>query len=226
MSEALEEILGIHFQNQALLILALTHRSYIYEVPGEGKSSNERLEFLGDSILSFISADYLYRTFPDLPEGALTHLRAALVKTETLANFARELQLGSFLLLSRGEQSSGVGSRVLASAFEAVLAAIYLDQGVEACRTFLLPRLEPLAQVIVSKRLFKDNKSRFQEFAQAELGITPSYRLIHQEGPSHDSEFTVEVMLGDEVAGQGQGKSKQAAEQEAAQAGLQQRGWL
>lgn len=225
MHESLEEILGVRFQNPLLLDLALTHRSYIYEAPGEGKDSNERLEFLGDSILSFVSADFLYRTFPELSEGELSDLRAALVKTGTLATFAQEIQLGSFLLLGKGEQSSGGGQRVLASAFEAILGAIYLDQGIEICRQFLLPRLEPLAHEVVTKRLFKNNKSRFQEFAQAELGITPSYRVINQEGPSHNREFTVEVLLGDEVAGKGQGRNKQSAEQEAAEAGLRNRGW-
>src|ERR1700704_6517415 len=125
----LEEILEVHFQDPHLLKLALTHRSYIYETSGAGQSSNERLEFLGDSILALISADFLYRTFPDLSEGELTDVRAVLVRTETLANFARDINLGSFLLMGKGEQHSGGGQRVQASAFEAVLGAIYLDQG-------------------------------------------------------------------------------------------------
>ncbi len=225
MYEALEEALGIHFQDAALLKLALTHRSYIYETPGVVRNSNERLEFLGDSILACISADFLYRTFPDLTEGELTDLRATLVRTETLANFANEIQLGKFLLMGKGEQHSGGGPRVLASAFEAVLGAIYLDQGLAAVQQFLLPRLEPLAHTIVKKRLFKDNKSRFQELAQAHDGITPSYRVVTQEGPSHNREFTVEVMLGDQVAGRGHGRNKQAAEQEAAHIALLNRGW-
>jgi ribonuclease-3 len=225
MDESLEEALGIHFHNPELLHLALTHRSYIYETAGEGLSSNERLEFLGDSILAFISADFLYQAFPNLSEGELSDIRAILVKRDTLANFAREIHLGDFLLLGRGEQHSGGGQRVLASAFEAVLGAIYLDQGIETVRSFLLPRLEPLAGDIVQKRLFKDNKSLFQELAQAHDGITPSYRLVSQEGPSHNREFTVEVMLGNQVAGQGHGRNKQAAEQEAANNALLSRGW-
>jgi ribonuclease-3 len=226
MHKSLEETLGIHFENPALLKLALTHRSYIYESAGEGLSSNERLEFLGDSILAFISADYLYRAFPELSEGELSDLRAALVKGETLATFAREIELGNFLLMGKGEQSSGVSERVLASAFEAVLGAMYLDQGIEKVQRFLLPKLEPLAHNIVSKKLFKDQKSLFQEQAQAHVGITPSYRLVSQEGPSHKREFTVEVLLGDEVAGKGQGRSKQTAEQEAARAALLSKGWI
>ncbi|SRR6266568_675207 len=225
MYEPLEEALGIHFQNQELLNLALTHRSYIFETPGEGRSSNERLEFLGDSILAFVSADFLYRTFPELSEGELSDLRAALVKTETLASFARDIQLGKYLLLGKGEHQTGGSQRVLASAFEAILGAIYLDQGIEAVKRFLIPRLEPLAHTIVKKRLFKDNKSLFQELAQAKDGITPWYRLVSQEGPSHNREFTVEVLLGDQVVGRGYGRNKQTAEQEAAHEALINRGW-
>ena len=226
MYESLEETLGIHFENPSLLQLALTHRSYIYETVGEGLSSNERLEFLGDSILAFISADYLYRAFPDLSEGELSDLRAALVRRETLATFAQEINLGNFLLMGKGEQSSGVSQRVLASTYEAVIGAMYLDQGIEAVQEFLMPVLEPLAYTIVSKRMFKDQKSLFQEQAQARVGITPSYRLVSQEGPSHNREFTVEVLLGDEVAGKGQGRNKQTAEQEAARVALLSRGWI
>ncbi len=226
MYEELEEILGIHFRDPALLSLALTHRSYIYETPGAGRESNERLEFLGDSILAFVCTDFLYRTFPELSEGELTDVRAMLVRTDTLANFAREIQLGKFLLLGKGEQSSGGGKRVLASAFEALLGAIYLDQGIAAVQGFLLHRVEPIAHDIVKRRLFKDNKSLFQELAQAREGITPSYRLVSQEGPSHNREFTVEVMLGEIVAGRGNGRNKQTAEQEAAHAALVSRGWI
>ena len=226
MYEQLEESLGMHFQNPAFLRLALTHRSYIYESAGAGLSSNERLEFLGDSILTLISADFLYRTFPELSEGELTDVRATLVKMGTLAGFARDMQLGNFLLMGKGEQSSGGSQRILASAFEALLGAIYLDQGLEATQRFLVPQLEPIAQDIVKKRLFKDNKSLFQELAQAHDGITPSYRLVGQEGPSHDREFTVEVMLGEQVAGRGQGRNKQTAEQEAAYVALRSKGWI
>ncbi len=223
--ELLEETLGVHFQDSTLLHMALTHRSYIYETQGEGLSSNERLEFLGDSILAFISTDFLYRTFPDLSEGELTDVRAILVKTETLANFAQDIQLGTFMLMGKGEQHSGGGKRVLASAFEAVLGAIYLDQGITAVQQFLQHRLEPIAQYIVEKRLFKDNKSRFQELSQAHDSITPFYRLVSQEGPSHNREFTVEVMQGEIVAGRGHGRNKQTAEQEAAYEALLKRGW-
>lgn len=226
MHEQLEQALGIHFQDPALLNLALTHRSYIYETPGEGRSSNERLEFLGDSILAFVSTDFLYRTFPNLSEGELTDVRAFLVKMETLANFAHEIELGRYLLMGKGEQNSGGSKRVLASAFEALLGAIYLDQGIEAVQRFLLRRIEALAHKVVKQRLFKDNKSLFQELAQANTGITPSYRLVSQEGPSHNREFTVEVMLGEEIAGRGHGRNKQTAEQEAAYFALASHGWV
>src|SRR6266568_4980121 len=226
MNEELESILGVHFQEPGLLRLALTHRSYIYEAPGEGQTSNERLEFLGDSILALVSADFLYRAFPDLTEGELTDVRAVLVRTETLARFARDINLGKYLLMGKGEQHTGGGQRVQASAFEAVLGAIYLDQGLTVVQQFLTPRLEPIAHTIVKKRLFKDNKSRFQELAQAHDGITPSYRIASQEGPSHNREFTVEVLLGDRVAGKGQGRNKQMAEQEAAHVALLNRGWI
>jgi len=224
--EQLEQVLGMHFQHPELLSLALTHRSYIYETPGAGQSSNERLEFLGDSILAFISADFLYRTFPDLTEGELTDVRAVLVRTETLANFAREIELGNYLRMGKGDQTASSGQRVLASAFEALLGAIYLDQGLTTVQQFLFPRLEPLARNSVTKRLFKDNKSLFQELAQAHESITPSYRLVSQEGPSHNRVFTVEVLLGHQVVGTGHGRNKQTAEQEAAHAALLNRGWI
>jgi ribonuclease-3 len=204
----------------------MTHRSYIYETPGAGQSSNERLEFLGDSILAFISADFLYHTFSDLTEGELTDVRAVLVRTETLANFARDIELGNYLRMGKGDQTASSGQRVLASAFEALLGAIYLDQGLTTVQQFLLPRLEPIARNIVTKRLFKDNKSLFQELAQAHESITPSYRLVNQEGPSHNRVFTVEVLLGNQVAGTGHGRNKQTAEQEAAHAALLNRGWI
>ncbi len=226
MLEQLEELLGVHFQDTTLLKLALTHRSYIYETSGAGQSSNERLEFLGDSILALISADFLYHTFPHLSEGELTDVRAVLVRTETLAKFARDINLNTFLRMGKGEQHSGGGQRVLASAFEAILGAIYLDQGLTRVQAFLIPWLDPIAHTIVEKRLFKDNKSLFQELAQAHDGITPSYRIASQEGPSHNREFTVEVLVGDRVAGRGQGRNKQTAEQEAARQALISRGWI
>ncbi|GAC1388891.1 MAG: ribonuclease III [Ktedonobacteraceae bacterium] len=226
MSKQFEAVLGIHFRDASLLRLALTHRSYVYETPGAALATNERMEFLGDSILALISADFLYRTFPTLTEGELTDVRAILVRTETLAGFARELTIGEHLRIGKGEQGTKESPRVLASSFEAVLGAIFLDQGLEQVQQFLLPRLEPMAHTIVQKRLFKDSKSLFQELAQAQESITPSYRLVGQEGPSHNRTFTIEVMLGETVAGLGQGRNKQTAEQEAARNALEIRGWV
>jgi len=226
MSKQFEEVLGISFQDASLLRLALTHRSYVYETPGAALATNERMEFLGDSILALISADFLYRTFPALTEGELTDVRAVLVRTETLATLARELSIGDHLRMGKGEQGTKESPRVLASAFEAVLGAIFLDQGLERVQQFLLPKLEPIATMSVEKRLFKDSKSLFQELAQAQESITPSYRLASQEGPSHNRTFTIEVMLGDTVAGRGQGRNKQTAEQEAARNALESKGWV
>lgn len=226
MYDILVEALNLHFQDMSLLQMALTHRSFIYEKAGKGQPCNERLEFLGDSILACITADFLYRTYPQLDEGELSDVRAMLVKGDTLAKFASAIGLEKFLRVGKGERNAGISQRILASTFEALLGAIYLDQGLEAARAYLLPHIQPLANLIVEKRLFKDNKSRFQELAQAHDGITPIYRLASQEGPSHEREFTVEVLLGEEVAGTGQGRNKQTAEQAAASAALQHRGWI
>ncbi len=226
MYEELQDALDFHFHDEALLKLAFTHKSYVFETSNEALNSNERLEFLGDSILACVTADYLYRTFPELSEGDLSNIRSMLVKGETLADLARDLYLGDYLLMSKGERNNVKSQRVLAATFEAVLGAMYLDQGLEASRRFLLPRLKPMAYHIVKKRLFKDAKSRFQELAQAHTSITPAYRLVSQEGPSHDREFIVEAMLGDEIAGRGQGRNKQTAEQEAALAALRNKGWI
>lgn len=226
MYEELQDALDFHFNDESLLQLALTHKSYVFETSNEALDSNERLEFLGDSILACITADYLYRAFPELSEGDLSNIRSMLVKGETLADLARDLFLGDYLLMSKGERNNVKSQRVLAATFEAVLGAIYLDQGLDAAQRFVLPRLKPMAYHIVKKRLFKDAKSRFQELAQAHTGITPAYRLVSQEGPSHNREFVVEAMLGDEVAGRGQGRNKQMAEQEAALAALHNRGWI
>lgn len=226
MSESLEEIINIHFHDPSLLKTALTHDSYIYEGRGIGQLSNERLEFLGDSILAFVATDFLYRTYPTLTEGELSDIRVMLIRTETLAMFAHGIQLETFMRMGKGERRHGLGQRVLASTFEALLGAIFLDQGMTVVQEFLLPRLEPLTETIVTQKLFKDDKSLFQELAQAYDGITPVYRLVNQEGPSHDREFTVEALLGNDVAGHGHGRNKQAAEQEAAHAALVNRGWI
>lgn len=217
-----EDRLGYRFSNPDLLRQALVHRSYLNENPGFGLPDNERLEFLGDVVLSLVVAETLFRRFPDLPEGKLTRLRAWLVRTETLARWARELDLGADLLLSRGEEQTGGRNRpsILASAFEAVLGAVYLDGGLEAVRRVLLPFVERELENLQDPDEVLDPKTRLQEVTQARWQVTPSYVTVHQSGPSHRRKFTVEVRLGDRVLATGQGSSKQAAEQEAARAAL------
>jgi ribonuclease III len=211
-----------------LLVDALTHRSYLNEAGRSGVISNERLEFLGDAVLALVSADLVYRERPTEPEGQLTQLRVALVRTTTLADFARDLRLGNYLRLGRSE--AGLGGRdresVIAAAFEAVLGAIYLDGGLAAAQRFLDPLLRPALARATAQESIKDAKSRLQELAQGQLGVTPRYRLVSAEGPSHDRRFVAEVLVGAHVAAQGMGRSKQQAEQEAAAHALQDPGWL
>ncbi|HEX6540827.1 MAG TPA: ribonuclease III [Ktedonobacterales bacterium] len=222
----LEATLGYTFTQRQLLVDALTHRSYLNEA-GRGAISNERLEFLGDAVLALVSAELVYRERPTEPEGQLTQLRVALVRTSTLANFARDLHLGSYLRLGRSEALLGGRDResVIAAAFEAVLGAIYLDGGLAAAERFLDPLLRA-ALAATAQRSIKDAKSRLQELAQGRLGVTPRYRLVSTEGPSHDRRFVAEVLVGAYVAAQGEGRSKQQAEQEAAARALQDPGWL
>ena len=224
----LEKQIGWRFQQRQLLLEALTHRSYVYEKPSPGLKHNERLEFLGDAILAFVSADYLFQAYPALSEGELTTTRAALVKTPTLAGFARRLHLGEYLRMGKGEERTGGRARdaLLAAAFEALLGAIYLDSGLDMARRFVLPFLEEGARPIVSEGRFKDNKTLLQELAQAHLGVTPTYRVVAEEGPAHSRSYTVEVVLGENTAGRGQGRNKQSAEQEAALQALEASGWL
>jgi ribonuclease III len=224
---SLETAIGRSFTNHSLLIDALTHRSYVYEHAASGVVSNERLEFLGDAVLSIIASDLLYRRFPQASEGELTDLRASLVRASTLASLARDLQLGPCLRLGRGEEATGGRSRdlLLARAMEAVIGAVYLDGGMRTTRSFLEPRLTATLARVMARRHLKDDKSLLQEVAQAQLGITPTYRLAGQSGPSHERIFSVEVLLGDRVAGRGEGSSKRQAEQAAARMALADDGW-
>jgi len=224
---SLEAALGHTFANRQLLLDALTHRSYAYEFAAPGVVSNERLEFLGDAVLALVSADQLYLQRPESQEGDLTQLRAALVRASTLADFARRIPLGPYLRLGRGEESTGGRDRetLIASAFEAVIGALYLDAGLEVTQAYLIPLLRAEASSAVSQRRVKDDKSLLQELAQGQLGVTPRYVVIHQEGPSHLRIFTVEALVGEVVIGRGQGHSKREAEQAAAHAALQDPGW-
>lgn len=216
--QALEHNLGMTFRDYSLLTRSLTHRSYINEHPESVLEDNERLEFLGDAVLDFVVGAYLYHRFPEADEGELTSLRAALVRANTLADFARQLEIGRFLRMGYGEEESGGRSRtpILCASFEAVVGAIYLDQGLEAVRTLVERLVEPALKVIREQALYKDAKSEFQVWAQARYNITPRYQLIATAGPDHAKTFTIQVKVGDQAWGTGEGSSKQAAAQAAA----------
>jgi ribonuclease-3 len=220
--DALQEAIGVHFNDETLLRQALVHRSFLNEHPDFELPSNERLEFLGDALLDFIVGEWLYEEYPEMAEGGLTSLRAALIKAGTLAQFARSMHLGDHVYVSHGEDERGGRMRVglLSDVFEALVAAIYLDNGLEATRRFTMELVEPEARRVVEGGLARDHKSRLQEWTQRELGLTPRYRTVGERGPDHAKEFTVEVVIGDQVYGQGQGRSKQAAEQVAAREAL------
>jgi len=213
----------LRFTNSSLLQQALTHSSYTNEHLDEALADNERLEFLGDAVLSFLSGDLLFRRFPDLPEGDLTRLRAALVRTESLAEIARICRVGPALLLGRGEAQSGGRARltILCAAFEAVIGALYLDQGLAAVRAFAGPYLEDRLTVVLAESLDHDPRSRLQEWSQAQLGATPIYQLVEASGPDHAKRFIVEVLIDGQTAGRGAGHSKQAAALAAAQVALE-----
>lgn len=220
----LQSILNHQFYDESLLEQALTHRSYLNEHPLYPLGHNERLEFLGDAVLDFVVSDMLFERFPEMSEGRMTRLRAALVRTETLAKLAREFGLGDMIRMARGEEDSGGRNRKtnLCNTFEAVIGALYLDDGIETVNDFVVPLLEPLLTQVLQTATDKDAKSRFQEWSQAEYGITPSYHTIHSEGEDHDKMFTVEVRMGQQVVGWGSGKSKQNAEQAAARVALEE----
>jgi ribonuclease-3 len=208
---------GIVFRDTALLQRALTHRSYINEHPS-AVEDNERLEFLGDACLDMTSAAYLYQRFPELDEGELTRLRSSLVRTEQLAEFARELRLGEAVLLGRGEAASGGRERLalLCDVFEAFVGAIYLDGGPEAVSRFMEPRFQRAVTRAMNDGSLVDPRSRLQIWAQAELNATPRYTTVESHGPDHAREFVVEVEVGGWLRSRGQGRSKQEAAQDAA----------
>jgi len=206
------------FRDPSLLERALTHRSYLNEHPEIALEDNERLEFLGDAVLDFVTGAWLYNRFPELKEGRLTSLRAALVNTGTLAQFAYRIGLHEQLRLGRGETETGGRGRMsmLADAFEAVLGALYLDQGLHAVQVYLGLLLPEEVDRILLMESDRDAKSTLQEWSQAERGVTPRYRTVAEAGPDHDKLFTVEVRIGENIVGRGSGPSKQAAAQAAA----------
>lgn len=224
----LEEKLSLKFNNKDLLLQALTHRSYLNEKPSFHLGNNERLEFLGDAVLELVVTEELYQRFPEKPEGEMTSFRAALVNSKMLADVSVELGINDFLLLSRGEAKDIGRARqfILANAFEALVGAIYLDRGYDIAKEFINQILMPRLDEIISKKLYKDPKSLFQEEAQERAGITPSYDVLQEWGPDHDKHFIVGVFLGSEKVAEGEGPSKQTAQEEAARNALHFKGWI
>ncbi|MBX4197992.1 ribonuclease III [Candidatus Parcubacteria bacterium] len=222
-----EKKVDVTFKDKALLRQAFTHRSFLNENRSAGMEHNERLEFLGDAVLELIVTDYLYKKYPEKPEGELTSYRSALVNSNTLAQAATELGMNEFLLLSHGEAKDTGRARtyILANTFEAFLGALYMDQGYDATRDFIAKHIFHLIDDIVEKGTWIDAKSKFQEAAQEKAGVTPSYKTVKEIGPDHDKRFTVGVYLGNDLVVTGEGKSKQEAEQNAAHKGLIEKEW-
>ena len=219
--------IGLTFKDLDLLVEAFTHRSYLNEHRDYGGDHNERLEFLGDAVLELAVTDFLFKKFSSQSEGELTNYRAALVNTVSLAESARALGVSDFLLLSKGEAKDTGRARdvILADAFEAIIGAVYLDQGYAAVEAFIAKNLYSKIDDVIAKRSYQDSKSRFQELAQEKRGITPSYETLSQEGPDHARFFTVGVFIGTEEIARGEGQSKQEAEQSAAASALDKTGW-
>jgi ribonuclease III len=220
----LQNNLNIHFTNIELLKQAFIHRSFLNE-DKTTKFSNERLEFLGDSVLSFLTSHFLYTAYPEYPEGILTNIRSSLVKTKTLSQISEMLHLGDLLFLSKGEEESGgrKNQSLLADVFEALLGSIFLDQGIDVAKTFLEKQLFTYAQEMVDKKAYVDYKSHLQEVVQEKTKISPLYRVVKSEGPDHDKTFWIEVISENITLGTGTGKSKQEAEQAAAKDALEKK---
>ncbi|EKD87256.1 MAG: hypothetical protein ACD_36C00174G0004 [uncultured bacterium] len=221
----LQKKVGIQFKDTALLKHAFIHRSYLNENK-QITSSNERLEFLGDAVLSFLTSNFLYKTYPQYPEGVLTNIRSSLVKTQSLGDVAKTLNFGELLFLSRGEEESEgrKNSSLLADTFEAFLGALFLDQGIEKAQRFLEQYLFTKTSHVITSRSYIDFKSLLQEIIQEKSRISPTYRVTKTEGPDHSKTFWVEAVMENNVLGIGKGKSKQEAEQQAATDALEKLG--
>jgi ribonuclease III len=217
----------VRFSNREVLTQAFVHRSYINENKQSGLAHNERLEFLGDAVLELVITDFLYHKYPGKNEGELTAYRSALVNAQTCSDIATRLSINDFLLLSKGESKDIGRARqyILANTLEAVIGAIYLDQGYDEAKAFIERNFTPLIDSIVSDGSWIDAKSLFQEKAQEYDGITPAYKTVKETGPDHEKKFTVGVFVGKDLVATGEGVSKQDAEQEAARAALKLRGW-
>jgi ribonuclease III len=223
-----EEISGVIFKNKELLRRAFTHRSYLNENRGSESSHNERLEFLGDAVLELMVTEYLFDKYPDSNEGDLTAYRASLVNAVTLSEAAQKISVNDFLLLSKGEARDTGKARqsILANTMEAIIGAIYLDQGYDASKYFISKNLFHLIDKIVEDKSWIDAKSKFQEKAQEKESLTPQYKSLSEEGPDHDKKFTVGVYLDKDLIAEGSGMSKQEAEQVAARKALEIKGWI
>jgi len=224
----LEEAIGVKFENIDFLRQAMVHRSYINEHPDFELGHNERLEFLGDAVLEIIVTEYLFKNFPDTPEGELTNWRASLVNSEMLALIALEKKLEDFLFLSRGEakdKNTKARKYILANSVEAIIGAIYLDQGIKKATIFVKNNMLVKLKDILSKKLYLDPKSNFQEKAQEIYKITPHYKILKEEGPDHKKLFEVGLYLGDKLVTKGTGFSKQEAQVDAATKGIKKEAW-
>ncbi|PIR40247.1 MAG: ribonuclease III [Candidatus Zambryskibacteria bacterium CG10_big_fil_rev_8_21_14_0_10_34_34] len=222
-----ENEIGIKFNDQSILKQAFTHRSFLNENKNLKGGHNERLEFLGDAVLELATTDFLYNKYPEKNEGDLTSIRSALVNAQTCAEVAREIKVNDFLLLSRGEAKDEGRARqyILANALEAIIGAIYTDSGYNNARDFILKYITPKTEQIVEEELWIDAKSKFQEKAQDIVSITPSYKTMKEIGPDHDKKFIVGVFLDGELVSEGDGESKQDAEQSAARKALKNKNW-
>jgi ribonuclease-3 len=223
-----EKKIKVVFKDKKILQQAFTHRSYINENGGQSLSHNERLEFLGDAVLELIVTDFLYKKYPQYAEGELTALRSALVNAIIISEIASQIGMNDYLLLSKGEAKDYGKARVyiLANTYEALVGAMYLDQGYDVTNKFIAKTLLPKTDEIVNKKLWRDAKSLVQEKAQEFVSVTPAYKVLHQAGPDHDKHFTVGICFGEELIAEGKGKSKQEAEQNAALAALKAKNWL
>lgn len=222
-----EKVTGIEFKDKSLLKQAFIHRSYINENPGSNLSHNERLEFLGDAVLELVVTDFLYKKFKTYTEGELTAIRSALVNTLIISEAAVKLGMNEYLLLSKGEAKDNGKARqyILANTYEAYIGAVYLDQGYGKAEEFIAKSLLPNTEEIVSKKLWRDPKSLVQELCQEKMGVTPSYRVQSESGPDHDKHFTMGIFFGGELVAEGKGRSKQEAEQKAAENALKIKNW-
>ncbi len=223
-----EEKLVLKFNNEDLLLQALTHRSYLNEHPSAAVGHNERLEFLGDAVLELVVTEALYRRFPEKPEGDLTSFRAALVNAKMLAEVSVAIGVNDYLRLSRGEAKDIGRARqyILANTFEALVGAIYLDQEYAAVERFITHWLLPRVEEVITMKLYKDPKSLFQEEAQERVGVTPTYEVMRESGPDHDKIFVVGIFISEECVAEGEGPSKQIAQEDAARKALAVKGWL